>query len=104
MFKVSSLNPSSASFHGFVPYSTFNPNLHIIIAVRIRSGDSWVETVAMVDSGCSENVIDSRFADSLSSKATPKSQPLQLTMADGESSSGGIVTHELQTQLQIGPH
>ena len=63
-----------------------------------------MKTFAMIDSGCSANVIDSRFAAALNIRSIIKSRPIKYTMADGETSAGGTVTHDITTEIKIGPH
>src|SRR5271167_3549998 len=105
IFSYSVLEPTLAISTGFTPFSRFNPNLHIIIHMEMCVGEKRIPTFAMIDSGCSENVIDSRFASLFDPLAlTRKTHPLRLTMADGESSTGGMVTHELMASISIGPH
>ena len=63
-----------------------------------------MKTFAMIDSGCSANVIDSRFAAALNIHPIIKSRAIKYTMADGETSAGGTVTHDITTKIKIGPH
>ena len=58
----------------------------------------------MIDSGCSANVIDSRFAAALNIPSILKSLAIKYTLADGETSTGGTVTHDITTEIKIGPH
>ena len=34
----------------------------------------------------------------------PKLQTIKYTMADGKTSAGGIVTHDVTTEIKVGPH
>ena len=104
LFKVLSVTPLSAHSHGFLPYSDLDPHLHIIIEVEIWTGRHWIKTFVMIDSGCSANVIDSRFAAALNIPPKLKSQAIKYTMADGKTSAGGTVTHDVTTKIKIGPH
>src|SRR5271167_1117806 len=105
LFSLSVLEPTLATSTGFIPFSRHDPNLHIIVRLEICVGDKRISTFAMIDSGCSENVIDSCFAflfDPLALARKP--HPLRLTMADGQISTGGMVTHELAASITLGPH
>ena len=104
LFKVLSVTPLSAHSHGYLPYSHLDPHLHIIIEVEVWTGKHWIKTFVMIDSGCSANVIDSRFAAALNITPVRKSQAIRYTMADGETSTGGTVTHDVTMELKIGPH
>src|SRR5436190_5357536 len=104
LFKVLSVTPLSAHSHGFLPYSDLDPHLHIIVEIEIWTGKCWMKTLAMIDSGCSANVIDSRFAAALNIHPIIKSRAIKYTMADGETSAGGTVTHDITTKIKIGPH
>ena len=63
-----------------------------------------MKTFVMINSGCSANVIDSRFAAALNIRPIIKSRAIKYTMADGETSAGGTVTHDITTKIKIGPH
>ena len=104
LFKVLSVTPLSAHSHGFLPYSDLDPHLHIIVEIEIWTGKCWMKTFAMIDSGCSANVIDSRFAAALNIHPIIKSRTIKYTMADGETRAGGTVTHDITTKIKIGPH
>ena len=104
LFKVLSVTPLSAHTHGFSPYSHLDPHLHIIVEVEIWTGKHWTKTFVMIDSGCTVNVIDSRFAATLNILPMFKSQTIKYTMVDGEASAGGIVTHDITTEIKVGPH
>ena len=58
----------------------------------------------MDDSGCSVNAIDSHFTATLNILPMPKLQTIKYTMADGKTSAGGIVTHDVTTEIKVGPH
>src|SRR5436190_22038337 len=92
LFKVLSVTPLSAHSHGYLPYSHLDPHLHIIIEVEVWTGTHWIKTFVMIDSGCSANMIDSRFAAALNITPIHKSQTIKYTMANGETSAGGTVT------------
>ena len=103
LFTVLSFNPT-VSQNGFSPYSILDPQLHIIIKLQLWTGNSWTSTFAMVDSGCSTNAIDLQFLQNHHLALIPKSKPLQITMADGSDSVGGSITHQVSSELVIGPH
>src|SRR5271156_6899214 len=99
LFSLSVLEPSLATSTGFTPFSRHDPNLHIIVRLEICVGEKRIPTFAMIDSGCSENVIDASFAflfDPLALARKP--HPLRLTMADGQTSTGGMVCQESMSQ------
>jgi RNase H-like domain found in reverse transcriptase/Reverse transcriptase (RNA-dependent DNA polymerase)/Integrase zinc binding domain/Chromo (CHRromatin Organisation MOdifier) domain len=74
------------------------------VKVEIESQKGLIKTFVMIDSGCSENVIDSHFAEYLGVPLHPKTNPLHLSLADGTLNPSGIVKDELTTQLIIGKH
>src|SRR5947207_14377170 len=100
LFKVLSVTPLLAHSYGYLPYSHLDPHLHIIIKVEVWTGTHWIKTFVMIDSGRSANVIDSRFAAALNITPIHKSQTIKYTMADGETSAGGTVTHDVTTELK----
>ena len=101
LFKVLSVTALSAHSHGFLPYSDLDPHLHIIVEIEIWTGKFWMKTFAMIDSGCSANVIDSRFAAALNIHPIIKSRAIKYTMADGETSAGGTVTYDITTKSKL---
>lgn len=89
---------------GYLPYSHLDPHLHIIMEVEVWIGSHWIKTFVMIDSGSSANVIDSRFEAALNRTPIHKPHAIKYTMADGETSTGGTVTHDVTTELKIGLH
>ena len=104
IFSILSVSPILAARQGFRPYSEYDPHLHIIVEVEIWDGREWIKTFVMIDSGCSENVIDSRFVQYLGVPPSTKAVPLHLKLADGTLNPSGIVTDEITTQLRIIKH
>ena len=104
IFSILSVTPVLAARQGFRPYSEYDPHLHIIVEVEIWNGKEWIKTFVMIDSGCSENVIDSRFVQYLGVPSSTKAVPLHLKLADGTLNPSGIVTDEITTQLRITKH
>ena len=101
IFSILSVTPVLAARQGFRPYSEYDPHLHIIVEVEIWNGKEWIKTFVMIDSGCSENVIDSCFVQYLGVPPSTKAVPLHLKLADGTLNPSGIVTDEITTQLRI---
>ena len=63
-----------------------------------------MKTSVMIDSGCSVNVIDSRFASALNIQPIIKSRTIKYSITDSETSAGGTVTHDITTEIKVGPH
>jgi hypothetical protein len=98
LFQVLSVTSLSTHSHGFLPYSHLDSHLHIIIEAEVWTGNHWIETFVMIDSGCLANVIDSRFAAALNIPSTHKSRAVKYTMADSKTSAGGMVTRDFRLQ------
>ena len=58
----------------------------------------------MIDSGCSANVIDSRFAVVLNISSTRKSRVIKYIMIDDENNIDDIIIHDIIIEIKIGPH
>ena len=78
IFSILSIAPVLAAQlpqQGFRPYSEYDPHLHIIVEVEIWNRKEWIKMFVMIDSGCSENVIDSRFVQYLGVPSSTKLYP-----------------------------
>ena len=103
-FQVSSISVLSSPSHGYEPFS-YHPNLHIIVKIKLWSGEGWIQTYAMIDSGASASFIDTRWAKRyIAHLLKPKSSPFQVTLGDGELAKACRVTEEVQAQIAIGEH
>ena len=102
LFKILSVF-KSLHLGGFKPFSV-NPNLHIIVKIKIKTSAGWIPTYAMIDSGASASFIDQDFVKSKSLPTNAKSSPFKVSLADGELAQQSLVSHESPTELSIGQH
>jgi hypothetical protein len=79
-----------------------NYTLQIVIRVTIELDGFQVTTKALIDSRATNNFIDKNFIAryGISMQEKPTFQP--ITLADGETSTAGVITHEVSEILNIG--
>jgi hypothetical protein len=104
LFSISLTPCALTSQQGFLLYSEHDPHLHIIIEVKTDTKEGPIKTFTIIDSSCSDNVVDSDFTEKLGIPFFTKASPLCLKLVDGTLNPSGIVKHEITTDLQIKGH
>jgi hypothetical protein len=58
----------------------------------------------MIDSGCSTQFIDQKYARFLNLPLRPRPRPKQLVLFDRQPSGAGAITHHTTVKFQLGSH
>lgn len=105
--KLPGLSPSEEWFLGQIA-STHNcpvSRLSLLASITFSfDNQPPISTHALIDSGAKKSFIDASYVTKLSLSTTPLAHPIQLNMADGNSSLHGPITHQTTLQLTIGNH
>jgi hypothetical protein len=109
VFEFSSLHVLGTQINQFQPYSLFtnqptSPHLHVITSVRVKTHHGWIMTFLMIDSGATHNFVDRNFVEMHQIETSPMPRFVKLLMADGQTSTAGLISEEASLPLGIGPH
>ena len=94
----------STYFNGFLLYSHLDSHLHIIIEVEVWIEKHWIKIFIMIDSDCSANMIDSRFAATFNIFSTLKSHAIKYTIIDNKINADDMIIHDIIMKLKIDSH
>ena len=89
----------------FRSYTHLNSPDHFFINIKLLfPGRAPIRTFALVDSGASNCCISDRFAQRHSLPRVLKDVPVPITAVDDRPIAGGLVTHDVITQLSVDAH
>jgi hypothetical protein len=109
VFEFSSLHTLDKQINQFQSYSlsvnqSISSYLHIIATTRVKTRRGWIKIFLMIDSGAIYNFVDTNFLRLHQIETSAMRRPVKLLMIDGQSSTHGLVSEEINLPLSIGPH
>jgi len=81
-----------------------NDNDHIMVKIQLHGKNESVTINAMIDSGGTEDFIDSEVFDKHGIKMVIAKNPREIYLADGKPSAMGSVTHMTKVPMDISSH
>ena len=77
---------------------------HIMIKVQLQGEKETVTINALVDSGATEDCIDSEVCEKHGIKIIKAKNPREIQLADGKPSAMGPVTHMTEVSMDVSNH
>jgi hypothetical protein len=70
----------------------------------VINGEQTIKTYALLDGGCSSNLMSQSFADEFNLPQSPLKRPLTMTLADGQASCSAINSCSDPLEIHIDSH